>query len=146
MGRFYIVVILFLALCTSLFSQKKIIESDEAPSVIGPYSQAVLVGQTLYVSGQIAINPDNGELVLCTIEDETNQVMSNIKAILKEAGFEMSDIVKTTIYLKNMKYYSEVNKVYAQYFASEYPARETVEVSGLPKDVNIEISVTAVKL
>ncbi len=114
MNRFYIFVILLLALCTSLFSQKKIIESDEAPSAIGPYSQAVLVGQTLYVSGQIAINPDNGELVLCTIEDETNQVMSNINAILKEAGFKMSDIVKTTIYLKNMKDYSEVNKVYTQ--------------------------------
>jgi len=144
--KLMLIVIIFASMFTSiLWSQKKMVETDKAPKPIGPYSQAVLVGNTLYVSGQIAINPDNGELVLCTIEDETNQIMTNIKAIIEKAGFEMSDIVKSTIYLKNMENYPAVNKVYSQYFLGDFPARETVEVSKLPKDVNVEISVIAVK-
>jgi 2-iminobutanoate/2-iminopropanoate deaminase len=124
---------------------KKIIKTANAPAPIGPYSQAVQVDNTLYVSGQIAINPADGQIVQINIIRETNQVMENISAILKEAGFQFSDIVKTTIFLKDMQNFSHVNEVYGQYFAENFPARETVEVSVLPKNVNVEISVIAVR-
>ncbi|MBL0103544.1 MAG: RidA family protein [Bacteroidetes bacterium] len=124
---------------------KKIIKTSNAPAPIGPYSQAVQVDNTLYVSGQIAINPADGQLVQINIIRETNQVMENISAILKEAGFQFSDIVKTTIFLKDMQNFAHVNEVYGQYFTDNFPARETVEVSVLPKNVNVEISVIAVK-
>jgi 2-iminobutanoate/2-iminopropanoate deaminase len=124
---------------------KKIIKTDKAPAPIGPYNQAILAGNTLYVSGQIAINPADGQLVTINIIREAGQVMENIGAILKEAGFDFSDIVKTTIFLKDMQNFSAVNDVYGNYFKNNYPARETVEVSALPKNVNVEISVVAVK-
>ena len=124
---------------------KKIIRTDKAPAPIGPYNQAVLSGNTLYVSGQIAINPSDGQLVTINIIHETNQVMENVGAILKEAGFEYKDIVKTTIFLKDIQNFQTVNEVYGNYFTDNFPARETVEVSGLPKNVNVEISVIAIK-
>jgi 2-iminobutanoate/2-iminopropanoate deaminase len=124
---------------------KTIILTDKAPSPIGPYSQAVLAGHTLFISGQIAINPANGELITINIIREATQVMHNIGAILKEAGFDYKDIVKTTIFLKDMQNFQSVNEVYGNYFKENFPARETVEVSGLPKNVNVEISVIAIK-
>lgn len=123
---------------------KKIIHSKNAPAPIGPYSQAVMVGNTLYVSGQIAINPVNGQLISSDIKTETKQVMENIQAILKEAGMNLDQVVKTSIFLLDMNNFSAVNEVYGSYFSKEFPARETVQVSGLPKNVNVEISVTAV--
>lgn len=124
---------------------KKIINTSYAPAPIGPYSQAILAGNTLYVSGQIPIDPATGNLVTINIIRETNQVMHNILAILKEAGMDFSNVVKTTIFLTDMNNFVNVNEVYGQYFTSDFPARETVQVSRLPKDVNVEISVIAVK-
>ncbi len=126
---------------------KKIIFTKKAPAPIGPYSQAVLVGNTLYTSGQIAINPVNGELVLTDIETETKQVMENMKAVLEEAGMGFGDVVKSTIFISNMNNFAKINGVYAQYFnEAEAPARETVEVACLPKNVNVEISMVAIRL
>lgn len=122
---------------------KNIIRTDNAPSPIGPYSQAIRAGNLLFVSGQIAINPADGQLITINIIKETNQVMENIGAILREAEFEFSHIIKTTIFLKDMQNFTSVNEVYGNYFKDNFPARETVEVSGLPKNVNVEISVTA---
>ena len=124
---------------------KKVIRTDKAPSPIGPYSQAIQAGNTLYVSGQIAINPADGQLITNNIIREATLVMENIGAILKESGFGFQDIVKTTIYLKDMQDFQSVNEVYGNYFKDNFPARETVEVSGLPKNVNVEISVIAFK-
>ncbi len=123
---------------------KKIISTKNAPSPIGPYSQAVLVNGTLYVSGQIAINPTNGLFVLDNIIEETKRVMDNIKAILTEAGMDFSNVVKTGIFLSDMNNFAKVNEIYGSYFTKDFPARETVQVSRLPKDVNVEISVVAV--
>ncbi len=125
---------------------KKIIRTDNAPAPIGPYSQAVIAGNTLYVSGQIAINPSNGNMETINVIRETMQVMENISAILKEAGYEFKDIVKTTIFLTDMNNFQSVNEVYGNYFSDNFPARETVQVSALPKNVNVEISVTAIKV
>ena len=122
---------------------KVIIKTELAPAPIGPYNQAVKAGNMLFVSGQIALNPATGELVNATIAEEANQVMNNIAAILKEASAGFNNIVKTTIFLSDMSLFSEVNEIYGSYFSSDYPARETVAVKGLPKNVNIEISVTA---
>ena len=122
---------------------KVIIKTDLAPAPIGPYNQAVKAGNMLFASGQIALNPITGELVNANIAEETNQVMSNIAAILKDAGAGFNNIVKTTIFLSDMSLFSEVNEIYGSYFTGDYPARETVAVKGLPKNVNIEISVTA---
>lgn len=122
---------------------KKIIETSQAPAPIGPYSQAVQVGNLLYVSGQIAIVPATGELLLNTIEEETHQVMKNIGAILNEANTDYSKIIKTSIFLKDMNDFAKVNGVYGGYFTSDFPARETVQVSALPKFVNVEITVIA---
>ena len=124
---------------------KKIIQTKMAPAPIGPYSQAVEVNGTLYVSGQIAIDPATGNLVLLNIIHETTRVMENISAILKEAGYDFSNIVKTSIFLSDMNNFSNVNDVYANYFKDNFPARETVQVSVLPKNVNVEISVIAIK-
>lgn len=124
---------------------KTIIQTNNAPAPIGPYSQAVLVDNILYVSGNIAINPENGELILETIEKETHQVMKNLGEILKAAGMDYPNIVKTSIFLKNMEQFAQVNEIYSQYFSKDFPARETVQVVMLPKDVNVEISVIAVK-
>lgn len=125
---------------------KKIINTINAPAPVGPYNQAVLAGNTLYTSGQIAINPKTGELVTNNIEDETKQVMENLKIVLAEAGMNFENVAKTTIFIKNMNDFSKMNSVYGKYFeAGNEPARETVEVGNLPKFVNVEISMIAVK-
>ncbi len=123
---------------------KKIICTSKAPAPIGPYSQAVKVGNTLYVSGQVPIIPSTGGLVTSDIKAETKQVMDNILAILKEAGMDFGNIVKSSIFLTDMNNFAAVNEVYATCFMKDFPARETVAVSGLPKGVNIEISVIAI--
>ena len=124
---------------------KKVIITSKAPAPIGPYNQAILVGNTLYTSGQIALNPETMELVIDTIEAETNQVMQNMKAVLEAAGMTFENVVKSTIYLQNMSDFARINLVYGSYFNEKTaPARETVQVAGLPKGVNIEISMIAV--
>jgi 2-iminobutanoate/2-iminopropanoate deaminase len=124
-------------------NMKTIINTPNAPAPIGPYSQAVIAGNFLFVSGQVAINPKSGDLVLDDIKTETIQVMENIKAILTEAGVDFSNIVKTSIFLKDMQNFAQVNEVYGSYFTDDFPARERVQVSALPKNVNVEITVTA---
>lgn len=125
---------------------KKIIFTEKAPAPIGPYSQAVLSGNTLYTSGQVAINPANGELVLDNIEVETEQVMQNLKAVLEAADMTFENVIKATIFIMNMGDFARINAVYGKYFKeSTAPARETVQVATLPKNVNIEISMIAVK-
>lgn len=124
---------------------KKIIKTGKAPAPIGPYNQAVLKGNTLFISGQIAIDPASGELIQGSISEETEQVMKNLNAILSEAGMSFEDVVKTTIFLKDMHQFSEVNAVYGSRFeAANAPARETVEVGNLPAFVNVEISMIAI--
>ena len=124
---------------------KKIINTSDAPAAIGPYSQAVLAGDTLYCSGQIAINPNTGDLVIDSIQAETEQVMKNIKAVLKAAEMDFSNVVKCSIFMSSMEHYGVINKVYAAYFSENPPAREAVAVKTLPKEVNLEISVVAVR-
>ena len=124
---------------------KKIINTSNATAPVGPYNQAVLAGNTLYTSGQIAINPKTGELVTNTIEEETKQVMENLKIVLAEAGMTFDNVAKTSIFIKNMNDFSKINSIYGKYFeAGNEPARETVEVGNLPKFVNVEISMIAV--
>ncbi|WP_421872820.1 RidA family protein [Marinoscillum sp.] len=122
---------------------KKIVLSKDAPAPIGPYSQAVIHGNTLYVSGQIAIDQSTGNIVTDTIEKETNQVMKNLGLILKEAGADYSQIIKCSIFVSDMGNFAKINEVYGKYFPENPPARETVEVSCLPKNVNVEISCIA---
>ena len=124
---------------------KKVISTQKAPKAIGPYSQAILSGNTLYCSGQIAINPETGELILSSISEETHQVMKNILEVLKASEMDFSNVVKCSVFMKDMEQYSEINDVYASYFSENPPARESIEVSVLPKNVNVEISVVAVK-
>ena len=125
---------------------KKIIYTDKASAPIGPYNQAVLVGNTLYTSGQIALNPATMELVLDDIETETKQVMENMKAVLAAADMTFENVIKTTIFILNMGDFARINAVYGSYFdEATAPARETVQVACLPKNVNIEISMIAVK-
>jgi 2-iminobutanoate/2-iminopropanoate deaminase len=124
---------------------KTVINTVNAPAPIGPYSQAIEAGNFIFFSGQVAINPVTNELVLDDIKTETTQVMENIKALLTEAGVDFGNIVKTTIFLKDMQTFAQVNEVYGSYFTEKFPARETVAVAGLPKNVNVEISVTAIK-
>ncbi len=124
---------------------KKIINTSKAPAPIGPYNQAILTGNTLYTSGQIALDPITNELVTDSIEEETTQVMENMKAVLAEAGLTFDNVVKTSIFLSDMNNFALVNKIYGQYFDEAYaPARETVEVANLPKFVNVEISMIAI--
>lgn len=123
---------------------KKAIQIPGAPAPIGPYSQAILKDNTLYVSGQIPLNPKTNELVQDSIENATNQVMQNINALLLEAGMTMDNIVKCSIFLKDLNNFSKVNEIYSQYFRSLPPARETVQVSKLPLDVDVEISCIAI--
>lgn len=125
--------------------KKKVISTEKAPTAIGPYSQAILAGNTLYCSGQIAIEPETGSLITHSITEETHQVMKNISNVLKAANMDFSNVVKSTIFIRNMNQYADINQVYASYFNNNSPARETVEVSVLPMDTNIEISVIAVK-
>lgn len=125
--------------------EKKIIRTDNAPAPIGPYNQAVQFGNILFVSGQIALDPKDGSLFVGDIAIETEKVMDNIKAILTEAGMDFSNIIKTSIFLMDMGKFATVNEVYARYFTDNFPARETVQVAGLPKGVQVEISVIAGK-
>ncbi|MCB0458940.1 MAG: RidA family protein [Flavobacteriaceae bacterium] len=125
---------------------KKIIQTQHAPAPIGPYNQAVLTNNMLFISGQIAFNPATGELILSDIGAETDQVMKNLKAILSEAGMAFENVVKTTIFISDMNDFAAINKVYGSYFEdATAPARETVQVACLPKNVNVEISMIAVK-
>ncbi len=125
---------------------KEIKNTINAPAPVGPYNQAILANGTLYLAGQIALNPTTGELVMGSIEEETHQVMTNLKNVLENAGMTFDNVVKCSVFVKNMQNYSRINAVYAQYFNDDTaPARELVEVSGLPKYVNVEISAIAVQ-
>ena len=124
---------------------KKVITTEKAPTAIGPYSQAILAGNTLYCSGQIAIDPETGRLITHSITEETHQVMKNISKVLKSANMDFNNDVKCSIFIIDMNKYTDINTVYASYFNNNPPAREAVEVSALPKGANIEISVIAVK-
>ena len=124
---------------------KTIIETKNAPAPIGPYNQAILTGNMLFISGQICIDAASGELKNKDIQDETHQVMKNLRAILQEAGLDFSNVVKSTIFITDMNQFGDINEVYGKYFDNQFPARETVEVSALPKAVNVEISMIAVK-
>ena len=130
---------------TETNNMKKVISTINAPAAIGPYSQAILNNNTLYCSGQIAINPTTGNLVMDNITAETTQVMENILAVLTAADMDFSNVVKCSIFMKNMNDYAAINEVYAKSFGENPPAREAVQVSVLPKNVNVEISVIAVK-
>ena len=124
--------------------KKKIINTKNAPAPIGPYNQAIKIDNMLFVSGQVAINPKNNELIQSSISDETDQVMKNLSAILEEADMDFRNVVKTTIFLSNMSYFNEVNNIYGSYLKNgQEPARETVAVKTLPKEVNVEISMIA---
>ena len=123
----------------------EIINTTNAPAPIGPYSQATVAGNFVFVSGQIPLNPATGELVTTGIKDEAVMVMENIKAILTEAGIGFGNIVKTSIFLTDMQSFAQVNEVYGTYFTDQFPARETIQVAALPKNVNVEISVIAIK-
>ena len=122
---------------------KQIINTDKAPAPIGPYNQSVKANGFLFISGQIAIVPATGELEMESIQSETHQVMNNLKAILTEAGTDFAAVVKTTIFLSDMSLFAAVNEIYGSYFSGDHPARETVAVKGLPKGVNVEISMIA---
>ena len=125
---------------------KTIITTKKAPQPIGPYSQAILVGNTLYTSGQIALHPESGELVMDSIEVETTQVMKNLKAVLEAANMTFENVIKASIFISDMNSFAAINAVYGKYFdEATAPARETVEVANLPKFVNVEISVIAIK-
>lgn len=121
----------------------QVIQTNQAPAPIGPYNQAIKTGNLLFISGQIALDPVSGELKMGSVEEETTLVMANLKAILTEAGMDFSQVVKTTIFLSDMSLFAEVNAIYGKYFVANFPARETVAVKGLPKNVNVEISMIA---
>ena len=125
--------------------EKKIINTPNAPDPIGPYSQAVQAGSLLFISGQVAINPATGNVEATDTIGEAHQVMHNLKAILSEAGMDFSHVLKTTIFLSDMSLFATINEVYGKYFNGDFPARETVAVKGLPKNVNVEISMIASK-
>lgn len=125
--------------------EKIIINSDNAPAPIGPYNQAVMAGDLLFISGQVALIPGTAELDNADVSTEAHRVMKNLAAILSEAGLDFSHVVKTTIFLSDMALFTEVNEVYASYFTTDFPARETVAVKGLPRNVNVEISMIAKK-
>jgi 2-iminobutanoate/2-iminopropanoate deaminase len=123
--------------------KKEIITTKNAPAPIGPYNQATKANNTLYISGQIPADPATGVIVTSSIEDETHMVMKNLGAILKAAGLGFDSVLKTSIFISDMNNFARINEVYGSYFASDFPARETVQVSRLPKDVNVEISAIA---
>ena len=150
---FYVgLAIFFFALAYNTFNNKnktdmkRIVNTSNAPKPIGPYNQAVISGDLMFISGQVAFDPNTDELVLDDIQSETKQVMENLKSILEEANLSFDNVVKTTIFLSDMNDFQQVNEVYGSYFSNDQaPARETVEVSRLPKDVNVEISMIAYK-
>ena len=124
---------------------KQIISTDKAPSAIGPYSQAVWAGDFLFASGQVPVIPETGELVSQDVQEQAHQALKNVKAILETAGLTMDNVVKATVFIKNMDNFSKINEVYAQYFSTPYPARSCVEVARLPRDVQVEVEVIAKK-
>jgi len=124
---------------------RTIITTTNAPAPIGPYNQAVQAGNMLFISGQVCIDPATGNLKNKDVQEETHQVMHNLKAILQQAGMDFSNVVKTTIFITDMNRFAEMNEVYGKYFKTNFPARETVQVSALPKFVNVEISMIAIK-
>ena len=123
---------------------KQIINTAKAPAPIGPYNQAIQAGNMLFISGQIALKPGTSDLANADIIEETHQVMKNLKSILSEAGMDFNAVVKTTIFLSDMELFGQVNEIYGKYFDGDFPARETVAVKGLPKNANVEISMTAI--
>lgn len=123
--------------------EKKIIQTNNAPAPIGPYSQAVAAGNLLFISGQVCIDPQSDELSNADVKAEAHQVMKNLQAILSQAGLSFNHVVKTTIFLSDMNLFAEVNEIYGSYFTGTFPARETIAVKGLPKNVNVEISMIA---
>jgi 2-iminobutanoate/2-iminopropanoate deaminase len=125
--------------------EKTIINTGNAPAPIGPYNQAVIANNTIYISGQICLDPSTGNLKNKDIQEETHQVMQNLKSILQEAGMNFSNVVKTTIFITDMGTFGAINEIYGKYFDGDFPARETVEVSALPKSVNVEISMIGCK-
>ncbi len=125
--------------------EKTIVNTPQAPAPIGPYNQAIQSGPMLFISGQVCIDPSTGDLKNKDIQEETHQVMHNLKAILQAAGMNFSHVVKTTIFITDMHRFAEINEIYGKYFENGFPARETVQVSALPKFVNVEISMIAVK-
>ncbi len=125
--------------------EKQIVNTNQAPAPIGPYNQAVLTGNLLFISGQICIDATTGQLKNKDIQEETHQVMQNIKVILQEAGMTFANVVKTTIFITDMNRFGEINEIYAKYFNGDFPARETVQVSALPKLANVEISIVATR-
>ncbi len=125
--------------------EKKVINTSNAPAPIGPYNQAIQFGNLLYISGQVAINPVSNNVEAVDVFGETHQVMHNLKAILTEAGMDFNNVIKTTIFLSDMNLFTTVNEIYGKYFSGDFPARETVAVKGLPKNVNVEISMIAGK-
>jgi 2-iminobutanoate/2-iminopropanoate deaminase len=126
-----------------ILAMKQIIKTDKAPAPIGPYNQAIRTGESLYISGQIAIDPATNQLIEGDVKAEAHRVMQNLKAILDEAKLTFEHVVKTSIFLSDMNLFAEVNEIYGSYFSGDYPARETVAVKGLPKGVNVEISMIA---
>ena len=123
--------------------KKEIINTSQAPAPIGPYNQATRANNMLFISGQIPADPETGDLLMSSIEEETHRVMRNLKAILEAAGLGFENVLKTSIFISDMDNFSRINEVYGSYFSGEYPARETVQVARLPKDVNVEISAIA---
>ena len=123
--------------------EKKIVRTDQAPAPIGPYSQAVVAGSLLFISGQVALDPASGEMKMNDIPTETRQVMENLRSILAASGLDFNSVIKTTIFLSDMALFTAVNEVYSGYFTGDFPARETVAVKGLPKNANVEISMIA---
>jgi 2-iminobutanoate/2-iminopropanoate deaminase len=125
--------------------EKRVINTKAAPAPIGPYNQAIVINGTMYISGQICIDPQTGNLKNRDIQDEIHQVMQNLKSILSEGGMSFNNVVKTTIFITDMNQFSDINEIYGKYFTGDFPARETVQVSALPKFVNVEISMIAVE-
>ncbi|KGG80179.1 RidA family protein [Caloranaerobacter azorensis] len=123
---------------------KRVISTDKAPKAIGPYSQGIVAGNMIFTSGQLAINPETGELVQDDIQKETRQALENLKAVLKEGGATLNDVVKVTLYIKDMNQFSKINEVYEEYFSENKPARSCIEVARLPKDGNVEVEAIAI--
>nr|WP_277487586.1 RidA family protein [Catalinimonas alkaloidigena] len=126
-------------------TSKQIIKTDKAPNPVGPYNQAIMAGNTLYLAGQIAIKPESGEMITSSIEEEATQVMNNLKAILNEGGMDMNNVVHTTIYMTDLNDFGKVNEIYGSYFDNMAPSRVTVGVASLPKGAHLEISMIAVE-
>ena len=142
---FYLTLFFFFGVTTIMSAQKTVVYTEQAPKAIGPYNQAVVVGNMLFSSGQIGLIPETGVFVEGGVKEQTHQVLKNLKAVLEKGGFSLSDIVSCTVFLKDMNDFPAMNEVYAKYFTSDYPSRATVQVSRLPKDGLVEINCIAVR-